>query len=132
MTLPTLLPGEQNTGTIPSTTYTFDQVNGRISRTKIDQIDAIKQMVRKTLQSNRYQSLIYSFYYGTEIETLVGKQPNFVLTESARMIREALIFDDRILNVINFKNTIVGDSFSVTFTVQSIFGQFEESLIIQI
>lgn len=130
MALPTVLAGEQNTGRIPSLTYTFDQENGRILRAKIDKIDAIKQFCSKALQTVRYAWLIYSFYYGSEVETLVGQNPSFVRTEVPRMIREALIYDDRITNVTNFVIEEVTDEIRVTFLVSSIFGEFEQQLIV--
>lgn len=131
-TLPTVLAGQQNTGRIPSLTYTFDQVNNRILRAKIDQIDAIKQFVSKTLQTIRYEDLMYSNFYGSEVESLVGTSPDFARTEFPRLVKEALIFDDRITQVSGFQIEIIANELRASFIVQSIFGAIEEALILNI
>lgn len=129
MTLPNVLPGQQATGRIPSETYIFDQENKRILRDKVDKVDAIKQFVSKTMQTNRYENLIYSFFYGFEGELLIGKQQSFVVTELPRMVREAIVFDDRIITVSDFQVKIVGDQVRASFIVTSIFGQFDQLLL---
>lgn len=132
MTLPLVIAGQQNTGLIPSKTYEFDQINNRINRNKIDKIPAIKQFISKTLQTLRYADLIYSFYYGSEVERLIGTQPSFATTEFPRFIREALIYDNRITGVVEFTITIDGSKLIASFLVQSIYGVIEEALILNL
>ena len=107
--------------TIPSYTYNINRETNRISGF-VDNKDAIVQAVYLILQTERYESMIYNWYYGTELDTLIGKNPDFVINELQRRIREALVEDDRIIDVIDFNITTTHDSAQVTFLVQSNIG----------
>lgn len=107
--------------TIPSYTYNINRETNRISGF-VDNKDAIVQAVYLILQTERYESMIYNWYYGTELDTLIGKNPDFVINELQRRIREALLEDDRIIDVIDFNITTTHDSAQVTFLVQSNIG----------
>lgn len=108
----------------PSLTYAIDFEKGRI-RGMIDELEAVKQAVFLILQTERYRYLIYSDDYGSELEGLIGRDPLFVQSEIKRRIREALMQDDRIEDVTNFRLQFNGDSVLIRFTVISIFGEIE-------
>ena len=108
----------------PSLTYGIDFERGRI-RGMIDELEAVKQAVFLILQTERYRYLIYSADYGSELEGLIGRDQLFVRSELKRRIREALMQDDRIEDVTNFRLQFNGDSVLVRFTVISIFGEIE-------
>lgn len=108
----------------PSLTYGIDFERGRI-RGMIDEIEAVKQAVFLILQTERYRYLIYSADYGSELEGLIGRDQLFVQSELKRRIWEALMQDDRIEDVTNFRLQFNGDSVLVRFTVISIFGEIE-------
>ena len=108
----------------PSLTYGIDFERGRI-RGMIDELEAVKQAVFLILQTERYRYLIYSADYGSELEGLIGRDQLFVQSELKRRIREALMQDDRIEDVTNFRLQFNGDSVLVRFTVISIFGEIE-------
>lgn len=108
----------------PSLTYGIDFERGRI-RGMIDELEAVKQAVFLILQTERYRYLIYSADYGSELEGLIGRDPLFVQSEIKRRIREALMQDDRIEDVTNFRLRFNGDNVLVRFTVISIFGEIE-------
>ena len=57
---------------MPSKTYRIDFQTGRISGT-VDGRDAMVQAIRKILQTERFQYLIYSWNYGMEWSRLIGK-----------------------------------------------------------
>ena len=108
----------------PSLTFGIDFEHGRI-RGMIDELEAVKQAVFLILQTERYRYLIYSDDYGSELEGLIGRDPLFIQSEVKRRIREALMQDDRIEDVTNFRLQFNGDSVLVRFTVISVFGDFE-------
>lgn len=108
----------------PSLTYGIDFERGRIIG-MIDELEAVKQAVFLILQTERYRYLIYSADYGSELEGLIGRDPLFTQSEIKRRIREALMQDDRIEDVTNFRLQFNGDSVLVRFTVISIFGEIE-------
>ncbi len=109
--------------TQPSYTYYLDIDKGRIYG-HCSGIEAVKQAVYKILSTERYNYIIYDDFYGREINALFGKQIYYVVPELERLITEALMYDDRIISVTDFDISYTGDSVSVKFTVNCIYGQF--------
>jgi phage baseplate assembly protein W len=107
----------------PSLTWKLDLENKRIIQ-MIDGLEAVKQAVFVILETERFQHLIYSFDFGSELQGLIGKSPLFVQSEIRRLIKEALLQDDRITDVQNITLQTQGDSVLVEFTVISVFGNF--------
>lgn len=107
----------------PSLTWKLDLENKRITQ-MVDGLEAVKQAVFIILETQRFQYLIYSFDFGSELEGLIGKSPLFVQSEIRRLIKEALLQDERITDVQNVRFQSQGDSMLVEFTVVSVFGDF--------
>ena len=103
------------------TSRTYKMVGDRIQG-YTDGLDALKQAIYKVLNTERYDYPIYSFNYGIELESLLGKDPIYVQIELKRRIRECLLQDDRITEVDNFMFEVNGDEIKCTFDVHSIFG----------
>ena len=98
-----------------------------------DNLEAVKQSVFKILNTERYNSLIYSWNYGIELIDLYGKSPMYVCPEIARRVKEALFQDDRITAVDNFEfDTSTKGVVSVTFTVHTIFGDLNEEMVVNV
>ncbi|KGO12759.1 phage protein [Clostridium botulinum] len=91
--------------------------------------EALKQAIQLILGTERYEYLIYSWNYGSELNGLIGRQKDIAESEFKRRIREALSQDDRINNVDNFIFKYNGDSVFVEFTVFSIYEEFTESVV---
>lgn len=108
----------------PSRTY---RISGNKIQGFIDGLEALKQAIYKVLNTERYEYPIYSFSYGIELESLIGKDPIFVQVELQRRIRECLMQDDRITDVDNFKFELIGDEIKYTFDVHSIYGEITTS-----
>lgn len=103
----------------PSLSYKLKTEKERIERT-IDGIEAIKQMIYKTLMTNRYKYEIYDWNYGVELDDLIGKPKDFVKAELPRRIEEALTVDDRVDEVADFEfKDVDKTTLSVTFTVKT-------------
>lgn len=114
----------------PSKTYriNFDGTT-RLSG-MIDELEAIKQFVRKSLLTCRSRFLIYTDDYGCELEDLIGQDVTdaYLQSEVPRMVREALVYDDRIIEVNNVRLRREGDALFVTLTVISIFGDYTQEV----
>ncbi|ABS39735.1 DUF2634 domain-containing protein [Clostridium botulinum] len=95
----------------------------------IDNVEALKQAIALILNTERYEYLIYSWNYGSELNGLIGRQKDIAESEFKRRIREALSQDDRINNVDNFIFNYDKDGVEVSFTVFSIYGEFAESVV---
>lgn len=68
----------------------------------VDELEAIQQAVYKILNTERYKHIIYSWGYGVELNDLYGKPLPYVYAELPRRIRDAIMYDDRIQDVIDF------------------------------
>lgn len=121
----TLLTTELEVETLPSLNYAMNFELNRIVG-KVDGLEAMRQVIYKILNTERYQYLIYSWNYGIELADLFGMPVDYCCAEIERRVVEALEADDRIESVEDFefefpKPRVV----AVTFTVNTIFGQTE-------
>lgn len=91
----------------------------------VDGLEALKQAIYKILATEQYEYSIYDFTYGIAWKELIGEERPYVRAEMRRMIEEALLQDDRILEVDGFAFVFSGDSCLCTFRVTSIYGEFE-------
>ena len=91
-----------------------------------DELEAMKQVVYKILNTERYQYLIYSWDYGIELKDLFGEPVDYVCAELERRITEALTQDDRINGVSDFSFDVSKKGVvRAAFKVETIFGEFE-------
>ena len=111
----------QQDNIMPSKTYYINRNTNRISG-YIDDKDAIVQAIYLILSTERYESVIYNWYYGTEFDSLIGKDRDFVKSELKRRIAEAILEDDRILDVTDFDISFNKDVANVVFLVETNIG----------
>lgn len=116
----------------PSKTYRLDFVNKRIIG-KIDDADAVRQFIRKVLDTSKYSYEIYDWYYGNELLSLVGKPYEYAVTEIPRIVEEALLVDSRILSISSwqFASTSM-DSVEASCRVHTIYGTIPYALEVSI
>lgn len=114
----------------------FSDRTYKLSETKIegfvDGLESLKQAIYKVLSTEQYEYPIYSFDYGIAWKELVGEERPYVRAEMKRMIQEALLLDDRILEVDGFKFDFREDTCYCTFDVQSIYGEIEIEKEVQV
>lgn len=116
--------------TMPSLNYKMIIDNETIIN-KCDQLEAMKQVIYKILNTERYQHLIYSWNYGIELEDLFGQPVYYVVPELERRIIEALMQDDRIESVTDFEfDTSKRGTVAVKFTANTIFGDVEAERVV--
>ncbi len=118
--------------TQPSLTYRLDFERKRIGG-MVDNEEAIMQLVMKILYTERYAYVIYSSDYGVELERLIGQDYDYIVSDLERTIKEALLVDDRILDIEEFEMEQTGlDTMNASFKVISILGEldFETEVII--
>ena len=88
--------------TEPSVNYKMNIKQDIINGT-VDELEAMKQVIYKILNTERYQYIIYSWNYGIELMDLFGMPVIYVIPELERRITEALIQDERIESVDDFE-----------------------------
>ena len=101
----------------PSKTWRLDLENNRISGF-IDGLDAVIQSSFMALQTERYEHLIFSWQYGSELNTLIGKDSDYAYSEAKRMIQDALSTDTRITGIRDFSN----ENGVIRFVIDTIYG----------
>ncbi|MCQ2581865.1 MAG: DUF2634 domain-containing protein [Alphaproteobacteria bacterium] len=105
----------------PSLTYKLN-IDAETVVGKCDDLEAMKQAIYKVLNTERYRYLIYSWNYGVELEELFGEPISYCIPEIERRITEALMQDDRVINVYNFEFDHHGREVSTKFIVETVFG----------
>lgn len=105
-----------------SLNYKMD-LHGDSVRGYTDGREAMKQVIFRILQTERYQYLIYPWWYGIETLDLYGEPIGWVCAELERRITEALLMDSRITSVTDFEHDIsVKGVIHTTFTTHTIYG----------
>ena len=107
-----------------SRTYKLDFERKRVVG-YTDGREAVEQFIYKTLDTERYEYLIYSWYYGAEIAKLFGKPIPYVYSELKRLTTEALTQDDRITGVHAFLFTNNKNKVHMRMTAHTIYGDIE-------
>lgn len=98
-----------------------------------DELEAMKQVIYKILNTERYQYIIYSWNYGIELMDLFGEPVTYVCPELQRRITEALTQDTRILDVSAFSfDTSRKGKVYVTFVAHTIYGDIEVDKVVNI
>lgn len=113
----------QTAAEAPSRTYKVDFDAGRVNGF-CDETEAMKQAIYKIIQIERFEYLIYSWNYGIELNSVVGKSYQVFASEIKRIIREALLADSRITDVVDFEVSQINKRTAfVKFTAETIFGE---------
>lgn len=117
----------------PTYTYYVDPLTRQISR-MTDGLEAMVQAVEIIMSVERYKFQIYTPNFGIEFEGLIGEPFGFVISELKRRINDALSVDNRITETKDFvfdAEPLEGE-LTLSFTVVTVFGDFEFSTILEI
>ena len=113
----------------PSLSYRLDLDKERV-RKYVDDIESIKQAIYKILNTERYTYTAYNWQYGIDLNDLIGQPKSLVKAILPDRIKEALMVDDRIQDVVDFKfEDISKTEIDVTFIVKSY--EFEQIILIK-
>ena len=112
---------------MPSKTYEIDWENGRIGGF-IDGTDAIAQSAELAVTTERYIWHTYSWNYGSEIYTLIGKNDAYIVSEMKRMIEDALSTDTRIKEISDYVFDRTDRGISCSFTLKTTAGDINASV----
>ena len=122
----------ENFEVLPTKTYKIDLVNKRIIGT-VEDADAVMQFIQKVLGTDKYAFEIYNWYYGNELLKLVGQSYDYAVTRIPNIFREALLVDDRILDVRDFTfSRSAIDALVVSCHVDTVYGaiKYEQEVLI--
>lgn len=101
----------------------------------VSEIENLKQWIAKTLATPQQYNVTYNDHYGNMAIELFGSSESIEILEIMlpELIKQALINDDRILNIDRFVITRSNDNITATFRVQTInydFFNYENSWVI--
>ena len=83
---------------MPSRTWKINWEENRIDGV-LDGKEALQQAALLALLTPRFRHLIYSFNYGSELESLIGRNRDYAAAAAPSMAEEALSADNRFLEV---------------------------------
>jgi len=112
-----------------SLTYQIKAADDRI-KAYIDGIDAVRQAIYKILMTEKGKFQIYDENFGIQLSDLFGENIYYVESEIAVRIKNALLYDDRILRVFDFSFSYPKEKgvLSVRFFVSTVFGETDFDL----
>lgn len=91
-----------------------------------DELESMKQVIFKILNTERYRYIMYSWNYGIELSDLYGEPYSYVCPVLEQRITEALTQDERVNSVDNFEfESVKKGTVRVSFTVHTIFGDLQ-------
>lgn len=103
----------------PSKTWELNYETGRIGGF-IDDEKSIRQFIAKAVSTARDRYMIYDDDYGCDVFILFGQSltTELIETEIPRYIRDALIYDDRIEDVVDIEVELNNGVLYVEITVE--------------
>lgn len=125
--IPSVFPAVQyETETMPSKDHCM-KIKEKVIAGYADELEAMKQVVFKILNTERYRYIMYSWNYGIELSDLYSEPYSYVCPVLEQRITDALTWDERINSVDNFEfNAVKKGVVHVSFTVHTIFGDLQE------
>ena len=112
------------------TEYGINFKTGQLTGKIVEELEAVKVWAWLALKTDRYYYQQYSWQYGCEINTLIGKSysEDLIKTEVSRMIKECLTINEHITDIENFECLVEGDKITASFTIISDYGEVEMSV----
>lgn len=110
--------------------YAWDFINNDFlltngKNTIVEGLDALKVWIYKSLQTQRYRYLAYSWNYGHEFEDLIGQglSPEALTSEIERSIKETLMVNPYITSITGLNISVNDNLTNASFTVNTIYGE---------
>lgn len=113
----------------PSRTWIIDRNTMQVGFMD-EGLEAVRQSVEIALNVERFRWQIYNTNFGNELEELIGDDADYIQSELPRMVDDALSVDDRVIDTTDYVFSVNGDSMTVSFTVNTVYGQITEELLI--
>lgn len=115
----------------PDLTWNINKETDRIQG-ETSELAAVRQAAEIILNIERFRWQIYKPYSGIQWEGLIGQDPGYVSSELQRRIKDALMMDDRIKGISDFTYFVTGETLSATFTVNTVFGDTQTTVEVNI
>lgn len=105
-------------------TQTFGlNITKNIVSGKIDELAALRQSIYLMLSTEADQYIIYPYTYGLQTVDLIGKPIYYIMAVLPTRIKETLLSDDRITDVLDFEFEMNKNKLLVRFRIQTIYAE---------
>ena len=111
----------------PSKTWIIDRQTMQVGYMD-EGLESVRQAVEIALNVERFRWQIYNTNFGNELNDLIGDDADYIMSEFQRMVDDALSVDDRVIDTSDYTFSVDGDSITITFTVNTVFGQLAEGM----
>lgn len=110
--------------------YEIDFEKGSLTGRMVTGLDAIIQSIKLALKIDRYFYPQYSWEYGSELNTLIGKNysQEYVQSEVQRMLEDLVLGFDEVLSISDIQCTMDRDKLTISFRLETIYGGGEVSV----
>lgn len=110
--------------------YEIDFKKGCLTGRMVTDLDAIIQSIKLALKIDRYFYPQYSWEYGSELNTLIGKNysQEYVQSEVQRMLEDLVLDFDEVLSISDIQCTMDRDKLTISFKLETIYGGGEVSV----
>lgn len=107
--------------------YGIDFETGQLTGKVVEGLDAIRVWAWMALKTARYRYEMYSWDYGCEIESLIGRgnSKEYLESETRRMVEECLSMNPHILGISEFDCKILDEKLILRFTMETDMGEVE-------
>ena len=108
----------------PPTEWGFDFATGKMTGEKVRGVEAVKVWAWFALKVARYRFRQFTWNYGTEAESLIGKNygVDYEMSELKRYITECLTVHPNVVEVADFETEFDGTTLTARFTLVTDFG----------
>ena len=107
--------------------YEIDYETGQLTGKIVEGLEAIKVWIWLVLRIPRYRYLLFSWDYGNEYESLIGKSysEEYLQAEAKRMTEDCLLMNEYITSIENFSASFIEETLNLSFTVNTKYGAVE-------
>ena len=105
--------------------FYFDEAKGEFTGQIVEGAEALKGWIYFALRIARYRYPIYSWKYGSELETFIGQSfddEDYLLSETKRMIEDALLINPHIKSVEDVEIKKEEEKLNITCKVNTKYG----------
>ncbi len=107
--------------------YEIDFKTGRFTGRILEGVEAIRAWVYLALKTSRYQNVIHSWDYGSELQDLIGQSytEDYLEIEAKRMVEECILINENITEITEFSISVENDKLAISFTAITPFGEVD-------
>lgn len=111
--------------------YGVDFTTGQLTGKVVEGLEAVKVWVYFALHTDKYKYVQYSWDYGHELETLIGKgyTKEYLELEIAQMIEDCLLVNEHIQEVELLDFQLDGEKVKATIHIKTEYGEEEMDVV---